>query len=204
MVVKGEDGDEGHVTAPRRTQGERRASTRAALIAAGRELFATRGFAGAGREEIVERAGVTRGAMYHHFRSKEDLFRAVYEVCEEEVLERVVLAAAGAKDPKQMLRLGSLAYLEVAAAEDIRRICLLDAPAVLDPEDRRELSERFGLGVIREALRECMDDGLIRVQPVDVLAHVYLAMLLESATLVAEGRDHAEVAGVLDGFLDLL
>lgn len=204
MVVKGEDGDEGHVAAPRRTQGERRASTRAALIAAARELFATRGFAGAGREEIVERAGVTRGAMYHHFRSKEDLFRAVYEVCEEEVLEQVVLAAAAAKDPKEMLRLGSLAYLEVAATEDIRRICLLDAPAVLDPEVRRELSERFGLGVIREALRECMDAGLIRVQPVDVLAHVYLAMLLEAATLVAEGRHHAEVAGVLDGFIDRL
>jgi AcrR family transcriptional regulator len=201
MVVKG---DEGHAGAPRRTQGERRAATRAALLAAGREQFAVKGFAGAGREEIVERAGVTRGAMYHHFASKEDLFRAVYEACEEEVLERVVVAAAGATTPKEMLRRGSLAYLEVAAAEDVRRICLLDAPAVLAPDVRRELMERFGLSVIRQALDECMDAGEIRRQPVDVLAHAYLAMLLECATLVAEGRDATEVGGVLDTLLDSL
>lgn len=201
MIVKG---DKGHGEAPRRTQADRRTATRAALIAAGRELFAAKGFAGAGREEIVERAGVTRGAMYHHFASKEALFRAVYEACEEDVLTHLMHAASPAQDPKEMLRLGSLAYLDVAASEEVRRICLLDAPSVLDPEDRRELAERFGLGVIREALRECMDAGLIRERPVDVLAHIYLAMLLESATLVAEGRDKAEVASVLEEMIDAL
>jgi AcrR family transcriptional regulator len=201
MIVKG---DKGHDELPRRTQADRRAATRAALIAAGRELFAAKGFAGAGREEIVERAGVTRGAMYHHFASKEALFRAVYEACEEDVLAYLMQAASAATDPKAMLRLGSLAYLDVAGTEEVRRICLLDAPAVLDPVDRRELAERFGLGVIREALRECMEAGLIRERPVDVLAHVYLAMLLESATLVAEGSDKVEVARVLEELIDSL
>ena len=201
MVVKG---DSGHAGSSRRTQGERRAATRAALMAAGRELFTAKGFAGAGREEIVERAGVTRGAMYHHFASKEDLFRAVYEECEEEVMAQVVAAAGGARDVKEMLRLGSLAYLRVAATEEVRRICLLDAPAVLAPDVRRELAERFGLSVIRQTLLECMDAGQIRRQPVEVLAHVYLAMLLECATLVAEGRDHDEVGAVLDSLLDSL
>jgi len=201
MVV---NGDEGHAPPPRRTQQERRAATRAALLAAGRELFAAKGFAGAGREEIVERAGVTRGAMYHHFASKEDLFRAVYEVCEEEILEQVMAAAAGARDPKEMLRLGSLAYLDVAARADVRRICLIDAPAVLAPEVRRELAERFGLGAIRDALRGCMAAGTIREQPVDLLAHVYLAALLEAATLVAEGGDPGEVAGVVEALIDAL
>ena len=200
MVV---NGDEGH--APRRrTQVERRAATRAALLDAGRDLFAAKGFAGAGREEIVERAGVTRGAMYHHFASKEDLFRAVYERCEEEVLDQVMAAAAGAGDPKEMLRRGSLAYLEAAAREDVRRICLIDAPAVLPTEVRRELAERFGLGAIRGALQECMDAGLVRPQPVDVLAHVYLAALLEAATLIAERGDERTVAGVLESLLDSL
>ncbi len=198
------NGDKGHTPAPRRTLGERRAATRAALLAAGRELFATKGFAGAGREEIVERAGVTRGAMYHHFPSKEALFQAVYEACEEEVLAQVIAAAATAGDPKEMLRLGSLAYLEVAARADVRRICLIDAPAVLAPEVRRELAERFGLGAIREALRGCMAAGLIREQPVEVLAHVYLAALLEAATLVAEGAEQATVAAVLEGLVDAL
>jgi len=200
MVV---NGDEGH--APRRrTQVERRAATRAALLDAGRDLFAAKGFAGAGREEIVERAGVTRGAMYHHFASKEALFRAVYERCEEEVLEQVMAAAAGARDPKEMLRRGCLAYLEVAARADVRRICLIDAPAVLPTEVRRELAERFGLGAIRGALQECIDAGLIRPQPVDVLAHVVLAALLEAATLIAEGGDERTVAGVLEALLDAL
>jgi AcrR family transcriptional regulator len=201
MSVKG---DSGHARPARRSQGERRATTRAALLAAGRELFAAKGFAGAGREEIVERAGVTRGAMYHHFASKEDLFQAVYEEVEAEVLAHVVEAAAPARDEKEMLRLGSHAYLEVAANAEVRRICLLDAPAVLAPELRRELAEGHGLGVIREALRECMQSGLIREQPVDPLAHVYLAMLLECATLVAEGADRAEVTSILDGLLDSL
>jgi AcrR family transcriptional regulator len=204
MSVKQESGDDGHAAPPRRTQGERRASTRAALIAAGRELFASKGFAGAGREEIVERAGVTRGAMYHHFESKEALFQAVYETVEADVLAKVVRAAAAARNPKEMLRLGSLAYLDVAAAEEVRRICLLDAPAVLDPEVRRTLAEGHGLGVIREALRDCMAAGLIREQPVDTLAHLYMAALLEAATLVAEGRDRAEVGAVLDDLLESL
>lgn len=203
MSVKADDGDDGHAP-PRRTQGERRAATRAALIAAARELFAQKGFAGAGREEIVERAGVTRGAMYHHFDSKEALFRAVYEEVEEEVLAHLMVAAAPARDPKEMLRLGSLAYLDIAATDDVRRICLLDAPAVLLPEVRRELSERYGVGVIRQTLRECMDAGVIRRQPVEVLAHVYLAALLEAATLVAEGVDRAEVGAVLESLVDSL
>ena len=196
--------DSGHARPERRSQGERRAATRAALLAAGRELFAAKGFAGAGREEIVERAGVTRGAMYHHFASKEELFQAVYEEVEAEVLARVVEAAAPARDEKEMLRLGSHAYLEVAARSEFRRICLLDAPAVLAPELRRELAEGHGLGVIRETLRECMDAGLIRQHNVDVLAHVYLAALLECATLVAEGEDRASVTAVLDELLDSL
>lgn len=174
------------------------------LLAAGRALFAEKGFAGAGREEIVERAGVTRGAMYHHFPSKEALFQAVYEVCEEEVLAKVVAAAEGADGPKEMLRRGSLAYLAVAARSDVRRICLIDAPAVLPTEVRRALAERFGLGAIREALSQCMEAGLIRRQPVDLLAHVYLAALLEAATLVAEGGDEQAVAGVVESLLDTL
>jgi AcrR family transcriptional regulator len=204
MSVKAESGDDSHAPRPRRTQGERRATTRAALIAAGRELFARKGFAGAGREEIVERAGVTRGAMYHHFDSKEALFQAVYETVEADVLAQVVRAAGAATDPKEMLRLGSLAYLDVAAAEEVRRICLIDAPSVLDPEVRRELAEGHGLGVIRAALRDCMAAGLIRTQPVDTLAHLYMAALLEAATLVAEGRDRAEVGAVLDDLLESL
>ena len=201
MTVKG---DGGHPRADRRTQGERRATTRAALLAAGRALFAAKGYAGAGREEIVERAGVTRGAMYHHFASKEDLFRAVYEEVEVEVLEQVARAAMVTTDPLEQLRLGSRAYLDVAARSDVRRICLLDAPSVLSTEYRRAFSERHGLGLVRESLAAAMAAGQIAEQPLDALAHLLLAAILEAATLVAEGADRAEVDAVVDSLLDRL
>lgn len=189
----------------RRTQAERRASTRAALLAAARELFAERGFAAAGREEIVERAGVTRGAMYHHFASKEDLFRAVYEQVEDEVTAAVVEAAlAAGHDPLAGLRAGSLAFLDAAATPDVRRIVLLDAPSVLPVPVRRELSERYGLGLVRSALVEVMDAGLIARRPVEPLAHILLAALHEAATLVADGADRDEVGAVVEWFLERL
>ena len=200
MAVKGESVG----AAPRRTQAERRASTRAALLQSARELFGTKGFAGAGSEEIVERAGVTRGAMYHHFESKDDLFRAVYEEVEAETMGHVAEAAMATTDPKEELRLGARAWLQFAADPTVARICLIDAPAVLNPRVRRELSERYGVGMVRAVLQECIEAGQITPQPVDLLARVVLAALLEAATLVGEGADRAEVATIVEAMLDAL
>lgn len=186
----------------RRRQADRRAATRAALVAAARELFAERGFAGAGREDIVERAGVTRGALYHHFASKEELFRAVYEQIEDEITADIATAAVGAgDDPMDQLRAGALAFLDVAAEPDVRRIVLLDGPSVLPVPVRRELSERYGLGLVREALAAVMDAGAVERQPVEPLAHVLLAALHEAATLVADGADRDEVQAIVERFL---
>src|SRR5919199_6166892 len=98
----------------RRTQAQRREATRAALIAAARELFAARGYAGVGTEEIVQRAGVTRGALYHHFPGKHDLFEAVYERVERELAERIVteVPLAGDPDPVAVLRGGTATFLD--------------------------------------------------------------------------------------------
>jgi AcrR family transcriptional regulator len=200
VVVKGDDGHR----PTRRTQADRRQATRGALLRAGRELFAAQGFAGTGREEIVARAGVTRGAMYHHFESKEDLFRAVYDELEAEVMQKVALAAMATTDPKEQLRLGARAWLEYAAAPAVVRICLVDAPAVLDPTIRREISERYSVGLLREVLQACMETGEITPRPIEPLARILLAALLESATLVGEGADPREVGGLVDEMLDAL
>ena len=120
------------------------------------------------------------------------------------MMGRLVEAAMGAPDPLAMLRTGSVAYLDIAANDEVRRICLLDAPAVLAPDVRRDLSERFGLGVIRETLRECMDAGLIAEQPVEALARLFMAMLLEAATMIAEGADRDEVATAFTHFMEAL
>src|SRR3954466_12506687 len=106
-------------------------ATRAALVAAARPLFADRGFAGVGTEEIVRAAGVTRGALYHQFRDKRELFAAVFEQLEAELAERVAAAAADAEGPLAARGVGSEAWLEAAVAPDVGRIVLLDGPAVL-------------------------------------------------------------------------
>ena len=197
-IVKG---DAGHT---RRTQSERRAQTRAALIAAGRDLFTERGFAGAGREEIVERAGLTRGALYHHFASKEELFAVVYEEIEREVTEAVVVAAVVTSDPVEGLRLGAFAFLDAASMPDVRRVVLLDGPAVLSAEVRHDIALRYGLGLVLEALRAAEAAGRLVVGPVDLLAPVLLAALHEAATSIADGADAAGMRAVVESLLNAI
>jgi AcrR family transcriptional regulator len=199
-IVKGEAGQN------RRTQSERRARTRAALLAAGRILFTEQGFAGAGREEIVERAGLTRGALYHHFASKEDLFAAVYEEVERDLCDAVVAAAVAVAtdDPVEGLLLGALAFLDAAATPEVRRIVLLDGPAVLTPEVQHEIAQRYGLGLVREALRAADVAGRLVVGPVDLLAPVLLAALHEAAESVADGADPQGMRHIVEGLLNAI
>ncbi len=177
------------VNAGRRTQAERSSATRGALLGSARALFAARGYAAAGREDIVEAAGVTRGALYHHFPGTEDLFRAVYESIEDEVLDRVHRAAMGATDPMDALRRGVDAYLDAAMEADVQRIVLLDGPAVLDWEIRHAIGEARALGLVRETLRAAMTSGHLAAQPVDPLAHLLLAAIHEAALYVARAAD---------------
>jgi len=185
MEVNGADGDIERRGQTRRTQAERRAATRRALLDAGRALFAERGYAGAGQEEIVERAGVTRGALSHHFGTKLGLFGAVVEAVEQDLTARIATAALAGADPLEHLRFGCLAFLDAALDPAVRRIVLLDAPAVLGWEAWRQMETVYGLGLVSEALEHCMAAGLLVRRPVAPLAHLLLAALNEAAMLVA-------------------
>ncbi|HVF74889.1 MAG TPA: helix-turn-helix domain-containing protein [Acidimicrobiales bacterium] len=194
--------DKGH----KRTQAERSASTRAALLAAGRELFTERGFAGAAREEIVERAGVTRGALYHHFTNKEDLFRAVLFEVEAEIGNRVAAAALQGTDPLDALRRGCQAFLDSAMDDAaVRRIVLLDAPAVLGWQAWRDIEAEHGIKLMKEGLEACVTAGVVPAAPLEPLAHMLLAALNEAALLVANAKNRrkarAEVGATVDGLL---
>jgi len=173
----------------RRTQVERSATTRQALLEAGRLLFAERGFAGAGQEEIVERAGVTRGALSHHFGTKQGLFLAVIQEVQGDVAELISRAAMEGSDPMEQLRLGCLAFLDAAMDPSVGRIILLDGPAVLGWQTWRQIDAAHGLGLVTEALDHVMEAGLIESQPVQPLAHLLLAALNEAAMLVANAED---------------
>jgi AcrR family transcriptional regulator len=180
-------------------------ATRTALVAAARRLFAERGFGGVGTEEIVRAAGVTRGALYHQFESKAELFAAVFEQLEAELAQRVGKAAAAAEDPIAELHAGAEAWLDACAEAEVRRIALLDAPAVLGFERWREIGLRYGLGLVEGALQVAMDGGHVPRGPAAPLAHVLIGALdaaaLYIATAEAPVAARAEVGVVLDRLL---
>src|SRR5213080_1451111 len=167
-------------------------ATRRRLVSAARTLFGARGYAAVGTEEIVRAAGVTRGALYHQFRDKADLFAAVAEEVEAEIAERIAAGAAGASaDPVEALRAGARLFLDACAEPAVERIILLDAPAVLGGEAWRDLAGRYGLGLVQFGLQAAMEAGAIVAQPVAPLAHVLIGALNESALYVARAEDQA-------------
>jgi AcrR family transcriptional regulator len=192
----------------KRTQAERSDATRAALIAAARPLFAERGFADVGTEEIVRAAGVTRGALYHHFDGKRDLFEAVYEQIEVELAERIAAGAlqANAASPLEAMRAGAEMFLQVSTEPEAQRIVLLDGPSVLGWDRWREIAAAHGLGLIEATLQAAIEAGAIDAQPVRPLAHVLMGALDEAAMLVARADDpetmRAEVGRTLDSLLN--
>jgi AcrR family transcriptional regulator len=155
-----------------------------------RELFAERGYSGVGTEEIVRQARVTRGALYHHFRDKKDVFRAVHEELEAEMAQRIggQIAEGAASDPLELLRAGARTFLDHTTGP-LARITLVDAPSVLGWSEWRAIDERYGMGLIIAALQAAMDAGVLREQPVKPLAHLLLAALGEAGMLVAHADD---------------
>jgi AcrR family transcriptional regulator len=168
-------------------------ATRRQLVSAARALFGASGYAGVGTEEIVRAAGVTRGALYHQFRDKADLFAAVAEEVEAEIADRIAAGAAeaAADDPVGALRIGARLFLDACAEPEVERIILLDAPAVLGWEAWRDLAGRYGLGLVQVALQTAMDAGAIVAQPVVPLAHVLVGALDECALYIAGAEDPA-------------
>jgi AcrR family transcriptional regulator len=181
-------------------------ATRRQLVTAARALFGARGYADVGTEEIVRAAGVTRGALYHQFRDKADLFAAVAEQVEAEITDRIAAgAAAAAADPMDALRAGARLFLDACAEPEVERIILLDAPSVLGWEAWRDLAGRYGLGLVQLALQSAMDAGAIVQQPVAPLAHVLIGALDECALYIARADDPAaareQCAAIFDRIL---
>jgi AcrR family transcriptional regulator len=192
--------------APRRSQAERAASTRASLIAAATRLFTERGYDAVGTEEIVRAAGVTRGALYHHFGGKAELLEAVYERLEAESTERVARVVLGSdlESPLEAMRAGIEAFLDECAKPELQRIALHDAPAVLGWDRWREIAAANGLGLIEASLSAAIEAGEIRELPVTPTAHLLLGALDEAAMLVARSEDPASRTEVTVVLLALL
>jgi AcrR family transcriptional regulator len=169
----------------------RSAATRRRLVAAARTLFAERGYAGVGTEQIVQAAGVTRGALYHQFRDKAALFAAVAETVQADIAHRITTGAQadGPVDPMAALHAGIERFLEACADPAVEQILLLDGPAVLGWQAWRDLADRYGLGLLQHALQAAIDAGAITPQPVVPVAHVLIGALDECALYVARVQD---------------
>jgi AcrR family transcriptional regulator len=193
--------------APRRTQADRSAATRDALVAAARRLFAEQGFAEVPTDSIVAAAGVTRGALYHQFADKTALFDAVMETVEADIARRLADAVGAARitDPVEALRLAVRTWLDICVEPEIHRIALIDGPSVLGWAHWREVCQRHVFGLVQTLLEAGIALGRIREQPARPLAHVFMGAGDEAALYVAESGDRprarAEMIEVLDQLL---
>ena len=186
----------------RRTQEERTESTRAALIAAGRDVFARDGYADASTAEISERAQVTRGALYHHFDGKPGLFRAVHEALERDLVAAVTRRAATETDPLAVIAAGLGAFLDHCEDPAFARIALVDAPSVLGWAELREVDSNYALGLVDTGLAQAMDAGVLRRQPVRPLAHLLVAAIAEAGQMIAADGDRQTLERSLLSLLD--
>jgi AcrR family transcriptional regulator len=180
------------------------AATRAELIASGRRLFGERGYAETSTEDIALDAGVTKGALYHHFSGKDDVMRAVYEQIKREITAHVGASFVD-NEPADALVAGCQATLDAHLDPAVRRIVLLDGPSVLGWEVSRDIERRYGATVLRGALRKAMNAGVIERQPLAPLAQMLNGALTEACNLIADAEDpaaaRAEVGHVIDRLL---
>lgn len=184
-----------------------REQTRKALLREGRRLFATRGYGEVGLSEVVRAAGVTKGALYHHFSSKAELFRAVLEQVQQEVAGRVVAAAEAHEDPSAQLTAGCQAFLTSSTDPEIQRIMLVDGPAVLGWHDWRALDQAASARHLAEALTVLIEAGTIPAQPVAPLTYLLSGAMNELALWLATSanpQDLADARAALSRMLESL
>lgn len=198
------------MTAKRRSQQDRSAATRDALVQEATAQFAAHGYGGVGTEAIVRAAGVTRGALYHQFADKTELFAAVVESVEAEVMARIdqAVATSGLGDVIDLMKLGADTWLDTCSDPRISRIILLDGPAVLGWERWREIGLRYAMGMVQSLLSQAIELGRLPDQPVAPLAHVLIGALDEATLYAVRHHDRAvalaEVRTVLRRLIDAL
>jgi AcrR family transcriptional regulator len=168
---------------------EKGKATRDALVAAARELFGERGYDGTSIGAVLEAAGVARGALYHHFATKEELFDAVLDREVARVAAKAADAARAARDPLESLRAGCATWLRLALDPAMQRIVLIDPPAVVGWKRWRELDEAHTLGGLRTNIAALAAEGRIPEAEVDTFAHMLLAAVAEAALLIAQAAD---------------
>lgn len=175
----------------RKTQAERSETTRGELLRVARELFTDPGYTQTSLDLVAERAGVTKGALYHHFKNKRELYQAVFEQLEQEMCERIIVAAAAAGDDVWAgMQAGVQAFLATAVDDPAtQRIVLIDGPTVLGWETWKEIDDRYGFGLTKASVEQAMAAGVLVQRPAEPIARLFLASLSEAALQIARADD---------------
>lgn len=163
--------------------------TRQEIVETATRLFAAEGYAATSIEAVLRDSGVSRGALYHHFPSKEALFEAVLEALEAEVAKRIMAGSRSATTPMAALRAGCNVWVELARDRAVRQIVLIDAPTVVGWERWRAIDARYGFGLVKASLAAAGTAGLIPPDLVETYAHMLLAALIEVAMIAARAPD---------------
>lgn len=179
----------------RRTNAERTAQTRASLTAAARKLFAAKGFAATSTEDILDAAGVTRGALYHHYKEKADLFAEVCAQMHGEAAEAILAAANSTKDSFAALDRGCEAWIDFMAQPDARRVLVIEAPTVLGWERWNEM-DATGFGHLTDGIREAMEAGKLKQMPVEELAVLLNGAMNYGVMWAGQSRDGRRIGRI--------
>lgn len=179
-----------HTVRQTRTKAKMSEETRRALLQAARHAFGTKGYANVAMEDLVDEAGVTRGALYHHFSSKQGLFEALIELLDSEISELIKKACSDIEDPWVRFIKSCQFYLELVTHDvGLRRIMFRDSPAVLSYERIRQIDHQSAIIPIRQAIDELSAQGRIRALPRDALAHLINGALADAALWIGDNED---------------
>lgn len=169
-----------------------------------RHYFSTYGYADASMEEMVKTAGLTRGALYHHFGNKEGLFMAVLASVQKEIGERVESEAAKSEDPWEQLLLGCIAFVTAAVEEQNRRILLIDGPSVVGWDAWRKMDEEHSMRLLREQLQDMEQQGYLKPVSINALTHLLSGAMNEGVLWVAQMSDQEQALADIQTALSLL
>jgi AcrR family transcriptional regulator len=179
-------------------------ATRRLLLSVAGELFVERGYEETSIELVLDSAKISRGALYHHFEGKRDLYEAVLENVEARLATACLRAARASTDPLDALKAGCRAFLTLARDPQIKRIVLTDAPTVLGWQRWREIDERHAFGILKQGLAATPAAKRLAPGTQDTLAHILLASLIELATLIARSKSPRAVQHSAETALDEL
>ena len=164
-------------------------ATRQALVDSAVDLFTKRGYAGTSLDEVVKRARVTKGALYHHFSGKQALFEAAFTQVETRTIESLTALVTGEGEPWDVAVAGLRAYVRKCLEPEYQRIIVHEGPVVMGWARWREAEEHFSFGLLRTAVQLLVDAGEIEDAPVEIMARLLFGALSAGASTIASSSD---------------